>query len=135
MYVVIVIIEMNLIFVAMILCFTSLLTLVKSYRDNEWMIKKGSVQWSGVQQNLNSGPGDLITKTCLYNIDPLKPHFYVVKLGYTLFLLFLLKNMDCGYSLEPPHRGGSNDYPQSVFWAEIWKISEFFMWKIAIFWW
>ena len=23
----------------------------------------------------------LITKTCLYNFDPLKPHFYIVKLG------------------------------------------------------
>ena len=59
-----------------------------------------------------------ITKTCLYNSDPLKPHFYIVKLGlqgYTLFLLFLLKNIDCGYSLEPPRRGGSNEYPQSVF--------------------
>ena len=22
--------------------------------------------------------------------------------------------MDCGYSLEPPRRGGSNEYPQSV---------------------
>ena len=32
-----------------------------------------------------------ITKTCLYNFDPLKPHFYIVKLGYTLFFLFLLK--------------------------------------------
>ena len=56
-----------------------------------------------------------ITKTYLYNIDPLKPHFYVVKLGYTLFFLFLLKNIDCGYSLEPPRRGGSNEYPQSMF--------------------
>ena len=43
--------------------------------------------------------------------------------GYTLFFLFLLKNIDCGYSLEPPRRGGSNEYPQSMFWAEIWKIS------------
>ena len=46
-----------------------------------------------------------IMKTCLYNFDPLKPHFYIVKLGftgYTLFFLFLLKNVDCGYSLEPP---------------------------------
>ena len=25
--------------------------------------------------------------------------------------LFLLKNIDCGYSLEPPRRGGSNEYP------------------------
>ena len=24
-------------------------------------------------------------------------------------------NIDCGYSLEPPRRGGSNDYPQSMF--------------------
>ena len=34
--------------------------------------------------------------------------------------------MDCGYSLEPPRRGSSNEYPQSMFWAEIWKISQFF---------
>ena len=25
------------------------------------------------------------------------------------------QNIDCGYLLEPPHRGGSNEYPQSVF--------------------
>ena len=50
-----------------------------------------------------------ITKTCLY-----LNHFYIVKLGFTgvtFFLLFLLKNIDCGYSLELPHRGGSNEYP------------------------
>ena len=25
------------------------------------------------------------------------------------------QNLDCGYSLEPPRRGGSNKYPQSMF--------------------
>ena len=25
------------------------------------------------------------------------------------------QNIDCGYSLEPPWRGGSNEYPQSMF--------------------
>ena len=25
------------------------------------------------------------------------------------------QNIDCGYSLEPPQRGGSNGYPQSIF--------------------
>ena len=25
------------------------------------------------------------------------------------------KNINCGYSLEPPRRGGSNEYPQSMF--------------------
>ena len=33
------------------------------------------------------------------------------------------KNIDCGYSLEPPRRGGSNEYPQSMFLAEIRKIT------------
>ena len=28
--------------------------------------------------------------------------------------LFLLKSIDCGYSLEPRRRGGSNGYPQSM---------------------
>ena len=27
----------------------------------------------------------------------------------------LAQNIDCGYSLEPPRRGSSNMYPQSVF--------------------
>ena len=46
-----------------------------------------------------------ITKTCLYNFDPLKPHFYIVKLGFTgVYIIFLIsaQNIDCGYSLEPP---------------------------------
>ena len=25
------------------------------------------------------------------------------------------QNIDCGHSLEPPRRGGSNEYPQSLF--------------------
>ena len=32
------------------------------------------------------------------------------------------QNIDCGYSLEPPRRGGSNEYLQSMFWAEIRRI-------------
>ena len=52
-----------------------------------------------------------ITKTCLYNFDPLKPHFYIVKLGFTgVYTIFLIsaQNIDCGYSLEPPCRGKSD---------------------------
>ena len=48
-----------------------------------------------------------ITKTRLYNFDPLKPHFYIVKLGFTgVYIIFLIsaQNIDCGYSLEPPRR-------------------------------
>ena len=59
----------------------------------------------------------------------------MVKLGFTgvyIIFLFLLKTIDCGYSLEPPRRGGSNEYTQSMFWAELWKISEFFIWKFSV---
>ena len=32
-----------------------------------------------------------ITKTCLYKFDPLKPHFYVVKLEFTgVYTIFLI---------------------------------------------
>ena len=59
-----------------------------------------------------------ITKTCQCNVYPIEPHFYIAKLGYAgvyIFFLFLLQNIDCGYSLEPPRRGGSNVCPQSMF--------------------
>ena len=65
--------------------------------------------------------GTIITKTYLYKFDtppPLKPHFHTVKLGFTgVYIIFLIsaQNIDCGYSLEPPRRGGSNEYPQSMF--------------------
>ena len=34
-----------------------------------------------------------------------------------IFSIFLLKT-GCGYTLEPPHLGGSNEYPQSMFWTK-----------------
>ena len=77
-----------------------------------------------------------ITKTCLYNIDPLKPHFYLVKLGfagvYIIFLIFA-QHIDCGYTLEPSRRGSSNGYTQSMFWADIWKKYQSFISKIFQF--
>ena len=36
-----------------------------------------------------------ITKTYLYNFDPLKPHFYVVKLGFTgVNIIFLITDQN-----------------------------------------
>ena len=32
------------------------------------------------------------------------------------------QNIDCGYSLEQPRRGGSNEYPQSMLFSNIRKI-------------
>ena len=47
-----------------------------------------------------------IMLTYLCNVDPLTPHFYIVKLGFTsvyFISLVSLLNIDGGYSLEPPH--------------------------------
>ena len=79
----------------------------------------------------------LITKTCLYHFDTLKPHFYIVKLvlSEVYIIFFSAYNIDCTYSLELPRRDGSNEYPQSMFWAEIWKNIRIFYLKIIIFWW
>ena len=67
----------------------------------------------------------IITKTRIYtSFDPLKPLSYIVKLGFTgvyIIVLILIKkktnnkNIGCGYLLEPPRRGGSNEYLQSMF--------------------
>ena len=60
----------------------------------------------------------------------------IVKLGFTgAIIIFLIsaQNIDCGYLLEPPRRGGSNEYRQSMFWAEIWKISEFLSENFLVF--
>ena len=75
-------------------------------------------------------------KTYLLNSDPLKPHFYIVKLGFTgvyIIFLFLLKNIDCGYSLEPPPWGGSNEYPQSMLSSRNMKNIRVFYLNIFMF--
>ena len=46
--------------------------------------------------------------------------FKVVKLKISSekksdIFLILAQNIDCGTTLEPPRRGGSNEYPQSMF--------------------
>ena len=39
------------------------------------------------------------------------------QINLDIFLIFA-QNIDCGYTLEPPRRGGSNEYPQSMFWSK-----------------
>ena len=48
-----------------------------------------------------------------WKILPLKNENFQIKNSYILHICD--QNIDCGYSLEPPRRGGSNEYPQSMF--------------------
>ena len=50
----------------------------------------------------------MIRITCLCDVNPILPHFYIVKLGFTgvyLFFLILIQNIDCGYLFELPRQG------------------------------
>ena len=64
-----------------------------------------------------------ITKTRLFkyieNFTTQKNENFQIKIN---IFYISAQNIDCGYSLEPPRWGGSNEYPQSLFWAEIRKI-------------
>ena len=59
----------------------------------------------------------VITKTRLFkyieNFITKKKGKFLVKIP-DIFQISA-QNIDCGYSLEPPRRGGSNEYPQSMF--------------------
>ena len=64
-------------------------------------------RFSHKEANICTGPVNIIgsnTKSNSVYEHPLTPHFYIVKLGFTgvyIFFLFLLQNIDCGYSIEP----------------------------------
>ena len=48
----------------------------------------------------------------ILNITPPKTESFQIK-NSDNFQIYA-QNMDCGYPLEPPRRGGSNEYPQSM---------------------
>ena len=48
-------------------------------------------------------------------IDNLTPKTENFQINYSDIFHISAQNINCGYSLEPPRRGGSNEYPQSMF--------------------
>ena len=37
---------------------------------------------------------------------------------FTFIYIFFAQNIDCGYTVEPHKRGGSEEYPQCLFWIK-----------------
>ena len=58
-----------------------------------------------------------ITKTCLFKYTEIffHPKNENFQIKILIFFNISAQNIDCWYSLEPPRRGGSNEYPQSMF--------------------
>ena len=81
-----------------------------------------------------------ITKTCLYNFDPLKTHFYIVKLRFIgVYIIFLIsaQNIDCGYSLESPGLGEAvlTSTNNLCFEQKYEKYQNFLSENFHFFWW
>ena len=55
--------------------------------------------WPPQSPSWNSILNFFVTKTRLYNFDPLKPHFYIVKLGFTGVYIFLLYKMAAAFAI------------------------------------
>ena len=52
---------------------------------------------------------EYLNALCMYRYENL-PMQYI--------FLFFAQSIDCGYTIELPRRGGSNEYPQSMFWSK-----------------
>ena len=63
----------------------------------------------------------------IYIYIPLNPTFIKINrfAGVYLIFLFLIQNIHCGYSLEPPRQGGSNVPTMYVLSENIIKIQTF----------
>ena len=57
----------------------------------------------------------VITKTRLYKYKISSPKTENLLMKNSHIFPISAQNIDCGYSLEPPRRDGSNEYPQSMF--------------------
>ena len=70
---------------------------------------------------INSGP-IVIGKTlrihaCSNILNILQPKKENFQIKQSDIFYISAQSIDCGYSLEPPRRGGSNEYPQPMFFS------------------
>ena len=91
------------------------------------------VMWIYQRATEHSGPQLDQSHTVIFEGNESEAHYENMSIDYTaifhgckndnfqmIFFFFFnfAQNIDCGYTLEPPQRGGSNEYPQSMFWSK-----------------
>ena len=92
--------------------------------------KKSVMMFSQAALLIILSPVELSSRRHAYIILTLKPHFYIIKLGFTgVYINFLIsaQNIDCGYSWEPPRRGGSNEYHNLCFEQKYENYQSFYL--------
>ena len=98
--------------------------------------------WNNVESTLNRRYFYIICKTENRNLGYFEGHVMTVSLGHSSFqihaysninenfqikrksdiLHIFAQNIDCGYPLEQPRWGSSNEYPQSMCFSKISKL-------------
>ena len=81
-----------------------------------WVWYRNHLLWWGGRGWVGAG---CITITSLFKYTE---NFITKKWKFFDIFHISAQNIDCGYSLEPPRRGCSNENLQSMFWTEIRKI-------------
>ena len=71
-----------------------------------------------IEKYTYAGPaGEIPLQKLAYStiLEILPPNNEIFQIKISDIFHISAQNIDCGYSLEPPRRGGSNEYPQSMF--------------------
>ena len=69
-------------------------------------------------------------------LTPLKPHIYIVKLGFTgVYIISAKHRLWVLVRATLPRRNGSNEYPQSMLLSRNMKNIRIFYLKVFILWW
>ena len=92
-------------------CLHSLIRAFTVLHQNHWILQNVWIESKGPDDTL-----DTLRKHTYSNIlKILRPKNENFLIKNSSGFLISAQNIDCGYSLELPRRGGSNEYPQSKF--------------------
>ena len=111
----------------------------KTYIPSTTLLCEGIINSVSVQKSnrISCAMQTSITKTCLYNFDSLKPHIYIVKLGFTgVYIIFFsdfAKKKKIVVLIRTASPWRFNEYPQ-CFEQNYEKYLNFFYLKIFLFW-
>ena len=78
-------------FIIVLILYINLLNFSWIKQKRSILEEYGAFKQKHVYSTLTRNRAHIITKTRLYNFDPLKRHFYIVKLGFTgVYIIFLI---------------------------------------------
>ena len=78
-------------FIIVLILYINLLNFSWIKQKRSILEEYGAFKQKHVYSTLTRNHAHIITKTRLYNFDPLKRHFYIVKLGFTgVYIIFLI---------------------------------------------